>query len=84
MEGLDPAENSMVIFDESRHPQNAVLADSYNTIYFLLVYFTGEGLAMLVLFLILFISFVGLSAGWLGWFGWFGWFGWVGWFGWFG
>ncbi|MCH2648367.1 MAG: DUF4350 domain-containing protein [Candidatus Poseidoniaceae archaeon] len=56
-EGLEPAENSMVIFDESRHPQNAVLADSYNTIYFLLVYFTGEGLAMLVLFLILFISF---------------------------
>ena len=56
-EGLEPSENAMVIFDESRHPQNAVLADSYNTIYFLLVYFTGEGLAMLVLFLILFISF---------------------------
>ena len=56
-DGLEPSENAMVIFDESRHPQNAVLADSYNTIYFLLVYFTGEGLAMLVLFLILFISF---------------------------
>ena len=56
-DGLEPAENAMVIFDESRHPQNAVLADSYNTIYFLLAYFTGEGLAMLVLFLILFISF---------------------------
>ena len=51
------SENAMVIFDESRHPQNAILADSYNTIYFLLVYFTGEGLAMLVLFLILFITF---------------------------
>jgi hypothetical protein len=38
---------AMVIFDESRHPQNALLADSYNTVYFLLVYFTGEGLAML-------------------------------------
>ena len=30
-----PAENAMVIFDESRHPQNALLADSYNTVYFL-------------------------------------------------
>ena len=52
-----PAENAMVIFDESRHPQNALLADSYNTVYFLLVYFTGEGLAMLLLFLLLFIAF---------------------------
>lgn len=52
-----PAENAMVIFDESRHPQNALLADSYNTVYFLLVYFTGEGLAMLVLFVVLFITF---------------------------
>lgn len=52
-----PSENAMVIFDESRHPQNAIIADSYNTIYFMLVYFTGEGLAMLVLFLILFIAF---------------------------
>ena len=48
---------AMVIFDESRHPQNALLADSYNTIYFLLVYFTGEGLAMLLLFLVLFVTF---------------------------
>ena len=52
-----PAENAMVIFDESRHPQSALMADSYNTVYFLLVYFTGEGLAMLLLFLILFITF---------------------------
>jgi len=51
------SENAMVIFDESRHPQNAMLADSYNTVYFLLVYFTGEGLAMLVLFVILFMTF---------------------------
>lgn len=59
LEGEDgePAPNAMVIFDESRHPQNAVLADSYNTVYFLLVYFTGEGLAMLVLFVILFMTF---------------------------
>ena len=56
-ENAQPSENAMVIFDESRHPQNAIIADSYNTIYFLLVYFTGEGLAMLVLFLILFIAF---------------------------
>ena len=55
-----PAENAMVIFDESRHPQNALLADSYNTVYFLLVYFTGEGLAMLALFVVLFITFEGV------------------------
>ena len=53
----EPAENAMVIFDESRHPQSALAADSYNTVYFLLVYFTGEGLAMLLHFLILFITF---------------------------
>ena len=53
----EPAENALVIFDESRHPQNALLADSYNTVYFLLVYFTGEGLAMLALFVVLFITF---------------------------
>ena len=52
-----PAENAMVVFDESRHPQSALAADSYNMVYFLLVYFTGEGLAMLLLFLILFITF---------------------------
>ena len=52
-----PASNAMVIFDESRHPQSALAGDAYNTVYFLLVYFTGEGLAMLLLFLILFITF---------------------------
>ncbi len=52
-----PAQNAMVIFDESRHPQSALAADSYNTVYFLLVYFTGEGLAMLLLFLVLFVTF---------------------------
>ena len=51
------SDNAMVIFDESRHPQNALIADSYNTVYFLLVYFTGEGLAMLILFLLLFVAF---------------------------
>jgi hypothetical protein len=53
----EPSSNAMVIFDESRHIQPTVFSESYNTIYFLLVYFTGEGLAMLLLFLILFIVF---------------------------
>ncbi|MEL0100559.1 MAG: DUF4350 domain-containing protein [Euryarchaeota archaeon] len=51
------APNAMVIFDESRHIQPNLASESYNTVYFLLVYFTGEGLAMLLLFLILFIAF---------------------------
>ena len=54
------APNAMVIFDESRHIQPNLASESYNTIYFLLVYFTGEGLAMLLLFLILFIAFEGV------------------------
>ena len=54
------ASNAMVIFDESRHIQPSIASESYNTIYFLLVYFTGEGLAMLLLFLILFIAFEGV------------------------
>ena len=49
--------NAQVIFDESRHAQNAVLTESYNTVYFLLVYFTGEGLAMAILFVGLFLTF---------------------------
>ena len=53
----DLAPNAMVIFDESRHIQPNLASESYNTVYFLLVYFTGEGLAMLLLFLILFIAF---------------------------
>ena len=54
------APNAMVIFDESRHIQPSIASESYNTIYFLLVYFTGEGLAMLLLFIILFIAFEGV------------------------
>ncbi|MDP6864022.1 MAG: hypothetical protein QGG96_01245 [Candidatus Poseidoniaceae archaeon] len=54
------APNALVIFDESRHIQPSVASESYNTVYFLLVYFTGEGLAMLLLFLILFITFEGV------------------------
>lgn len=56
----EPAPNAMVIFDESRHIQPSIASESYNTVYFLLVYFTGEGLAMLLLFLILFIAFEGV------------------------
>ncbi len=56
----EPSPNAMVIFDESRHIQPSIASESYNTIYFLLVYFTGEGLAMLLLFLILFIAFEGV------------------------
>ena len=57
---IEASPNAMVIFDESRHIQPSIASESYNTIYFLLVYFTGEGLAMLLLFLILFIAFEGV------------------------
>ena len=40
----EPAPNAMVIFDESRHI-NQVSHLNHTTIYFLLVYFTGEGLS---------------------------------------
>jgi hypothetical protein len=46
-----------VLFDESRHPQNALVGDGYNMVYFLLVYFTSEAMAMLLLFLALFVTF---------------------------
>ena len=59
-ESIEASPNAMVIFDESRHIQPSIASESYNTIYFLLVYFTGEGLAMLLLFLILFIAFEGV------------------------
>jgi len=55
-----PRENALVIFDESRHPQNAILAEAYNTVYFLLVYSTGEGLAVTVLLLALFVVLEGI------------------------
>ncbi|MDP6011232.1 MAG: hypothetical protein QF707_05510 [Candidatus Poseidoniaceae archaeon] len=54
---LEPSENALVIFDESRHSQNAFLGESYNMIYWILVYFTSESMAMLVLFVGLFIAF---------------------------
>jgi hypothetical protein len=56
-EGAAASSNAQVIFDESRHTQNVLVTEGYNTIYFLLVYFTGEGLAMAVLFIGLFLAF---------------------------
>ena len=47
----------MVIFDESRHVQSNVATDSYNMLYFFLVYFTGDGLAKLILFVGIFVLF---------------------------
>ena len=52
-----PSENAMVIFDESRHVQSYVATDSYNMLYFFLVYFTGDGLAKLILFVGIFVLF---------------------------
>ncbi len=51
----DPSENSIVIFDESRHQQTTPMGDAYNLLYYLLVYFTNDWMAMLILFLGLFI-----------------------------
>jgi len=46
-----------VIFDESRHQQTNAMGDTYNLIYYILVYFTNDWMAMLFLFLALFIAF---------------------------
>jgi hypothetical protein len=54
---LTPGDNAMVIFDESRHQQDFLLSDAYNAIYYLLVYFTSDGVAMLFLFIALFLTF---------------------------
>lgn len=55
---LVPSENALVIFDESRHRQEVPigLGDAYNFVYYLLVYFTSDGTAMLLLFLALFVT----------------------------
>ena len=50
-----PGENALVIFDESRHQQPTIFGDTYNLLYYLLIYFTNDWMAMLILFLILFI-----------------------------
>ena len=51
------AAGKQVIFDESRHQQGNAMGDTYNLIYYILVYFTNDWMAMLFLFLALFIAF---------------------------
>ena len=53
--GTSPGENALVIFDESRHQQPTIFGDTYNLVYYLLIYFTNDWMAMLILFLFLFI-----------------------------
>ena len=53
--GTSPDENALVIFDESRHQQQTLFGDTYNLLYYLLIYFTNDWMAMLILFLTLFV-----------------------------
>jgi hypothetical protein len=53
--GTSPSEDSLVIFDESRHQQPTLFGDTYNLLYYLLIYFTNDWMAMLILFLMLFV-----------------------------
>ena len=53
--GTLPSENALVIFDESRHQQPTIFGDTYNLLYYLLIYFTNDWMAMLILFLVLFV-----------------------------
>ncbi len=54
--GTNVSSNALVIFDESRHQQTSIFGDTYNLIYYLLIYFTNDWMAMVILFMILFIS----------------------------
>ena len=45
-----------MIFDESRHQQSNIGGYTYNLLYYLLIYFTNDWMAMLLLFLGLFIA----------------------------
>lgn len=55
---LSPSADAQVIFDESRHQQtSSFMGETYNLIYYVLVYFTSDWMAMLLLFLALFIAF---------------------------
>ena len=54
---LSASPDAQVIFDESRHQQTSFMGDTYNLIYYVLVYFTSDWMAMLLLFLTLFIAF---------------------------
>jgi len=53
--GTSPSEDALVIFDESRHQQPTLFGDTYNLLYYLLIYFTNDWMAMLILFLALFV-----------------------------
>ena len=53
--GTSPGAHALVIFDESRHQQPTLFGDTYNLLYYLLIYFTNDWMAMLILFLILFV-----------------------------
>ena len=53
--GTSPSEDALVIFDESRHQQPTLFGDTYNLLYYLLIYFTNDWMAMLILFLTLFV-----------------------------
>jgi len=55
--GTSPDENALVIFDESRHQQQTLFGDTYNLLYYILIYFTNDWMAMLILFLTLFVFF---------------------------
>jgi hypothetical protein len=50
-----PSTDAIVIFDESRHQQTTPMGDTYNLLYYILVYFTNDWMAMLILFMSLFI-----------------------------
>ena len=44
--GTSPGEHALVIFDESRHQQPTIFGDTYNLVYYLLIYFTNDWMAM--------------------------------------
>lgn len=48
---------AQVIFDESRHQQPSFMGDTYNLLYYILIYFTNDWMAMLIMFLGLFVMF---------------------------
>jgi len=49
--------DAQVIFDESRHQQPSFMGDTYNLLYYILIYFTNDWMAMLLMFLGLFVLF---------------------------
>ncbi len=49
--------DAQVIFDESHHQQPSFMGDTYNLLYYILIYFTNDWMAMLLMFLGLFVLF---------------------------